>query len=146
MAEWERELLDELEEGPWTEKNVIQRLHEAERTFPALRPMLMLAPDGRIVYPVRASDTNVVPSFSTDLARTLLPTDDSSVWLFDRGQEAELWTQDLTLAERMYRRAVGAAVTGTDRVRALNALARTQRKVGRSNDAVETYARNVAGL
>ena len=143
MAEWERELLDELAEGPWTDQSVIRRLHEAERTFPALRPMLMLAPDGRIVYPVRASDTNVVPSFSAELARTLLPTDDSSVWLFDRGQDAELRTHDLTMAERMYRRAAGAAVTGTDRVRALNALARTQRKVGRSVGAVETYARIV---
>ena len=143
MAEWERELLAELEEGPWTEKNLIQRLHQAELTFPALRPMLMLAPDGRIVYPVRASDPNVVPTFSADLARILLPTDDSSVWLFDRGQEAELWTRDLRLAERMYRRAVGAAVTRTDRVRALNALARTQRKVGRSTEAVETYSRIV---
>ena len=143
MAEWERELLAELDEGPWTEKAVIQRLHGAERTFPALRPMLMLAPDGRIVYPVRASETNVVPSFSAELARILLPTDDSSVWLFDRGQEAELWTRNLRLAERMYRRAVGAAVKSTDRVRALNALARTQRKVGRPEDAVETYARIV---
>ena len=68
MAEWERELLAELDEGPWIEKNVIQRLHGAERTFPALRPMLMLAPDGRIVYPVRASETNVVPSFSAELS------------------------------------------------------------------------------
>ena len=143
MAEWEREMLAELDEGPWTEKNIIQRLHGAERTFPALRPMLMLAPDGRIVYPLRASETNAVPSFSAELARILLPTDDSSVWLFDRGQEAELWTRNLTLAERMYRRAVGAAVTSTDRVRALNALARTQRKVGRPKDAVETYERIV---
>lgn len=140
MVNLERELLAELDAGGWSERQLIESLHKADHAFPALRPFLMLAPDGRVVFPVRARERNRQSAWPSELIR-LLPDGDQYTWLFADGEKAEFERGDYALAERAFRRAAAASTSKADRIRALNAVARTQRKAGRAEAAVETYAR-----
>jgi len=126
MDEWGRGLLAQLEVGPWDRHGVLENLAAAERAFPELRPMVMIDPDGTVVYPggVQAAQ-RVVPA---GLVRAAFAGDDSYTRLVNRGNQSEFYSKDLPTAERLYRRAFGVAADNLQRTRALHALARTHLK------------------
>ncbi len=138
-----RQLLAAIEGEDWSEEAVVARLHSAEPKFPELTPLVMVAADGRALYPVRARvrrDPGAALSYGLGV-----PTTEQGTfgWLIARGQEAEMRDQNPEGAVRLYRRALGTASTLADRTRAINAMARAQTKVGDTQTAIESYRRLV---
>jgi len=132
-------LLAQLEVGPWDRHGVLENLAAAERAFPELRPMVMIDPDGTVVYPggVQAAQ-RVVPA---GLVRAAFAGDDSYTRLVNRGNQSEFYSKDLPTAERLYRRAFGVAADNLQRTRALHALARTHLKAEELEQATEIWRR-----
>ncbi|NKB87222.1 MAG: hypothetical protein GKS06_03245 [Acidobacteria bacterium] len=139
MDTWERELLAELDAGEWTEAAIVARLAAAERAFPELRPIVLLAPDGEVVYPRGARSR--LPALSPGVMQTAFASDGSYAWLLDRGRQSEMSNKDLPAAERLYRRAVGVADNDHERIRAINAMARAHLKASEPTQAAEQWRR-----
>jgi len=139
MEEWGRGLLAQIEVGGWVGHGLLENMAAAERAFPELRPMVMIDPDGNVVYPGGVQAT--LPALPAGLVRTALAGDDSYAWLVNRGKQSELYSKDLPTAERLYRRAVGVAEDDLQRVRALHALARTHLKADEPVQAATTWQR-----
>lgn len=139
MEEWGRGLLAQLEGGGWNGPALLDNLAAAERAFPELRPMVMIDPNGAVVYPSGVRTT--LPALPNGLVRTSYGGDDSYGWLLNRGNQLELPNKDLQTAERLYRRAFGVADDNLQRVRALNALARTHLKANEPDQAASTWQR-----
>ena len=137
--EWGGELLAELDAGGWEERPLLERLAAAERTFPDLRPMVMIDPSGAVVYPRGVQ--RALPALPERLTRRTVPGNDSFAWLIERGKQSELYSEDLPAAERLYRRAIGVAENDHERVRALHALARTHLKANEPDQAIARWER-----
>jgi signal transduction histidine kinase len=131
--------LADLEAGRWDERGLLESLTAAERTFPELRPMVMIDPDGDVIYPSGRQET--VPALPRGVLQTTLSGDDSYAWLLDRAWQSETVSKDLRTAERLYRRAVGVAEDDAQRVRVLHALARTHLKANEPDLATATWER-----
>ncbi len=139
MEEWGNGLLAQLEGGGWNGHALLENLAAAERAFPALRPMVMVDPDGAVVYPGGAQAT--LPALPPGMVQTAYAADDSYGLLVNRGKQSELYSKDLQSAERLYRRAFGVAAGNLQRVRALHALARTHLKADEPDQAASTWQR-----
>ncbi len=139
MEEWGRGLLAQLEVGSWTGQGLLENLALAERTFPELRPMVMIDPEGTVIYPTGVQAT--LPALPAAVSRTAIGGVDSYASLVSRGNQSELYSKDLPTAERLYRRAAGIAEDNLQRVRALHALARTHLKADEPDQAASTWRR-----
>jgi len=139
MEEWGRGLLAQIEAGLWDERGLRENLTAAERQFPALRPLVMIDPDGRVVYPGGVHAT--LPAWPAGLVSTALAGDDSYTRLVSRGNQSEFKSKDLPTAERLYSRAVRVAEGDLQRIRGLHALARTNLKAGEPDQAASNWQR-----
>ncbi len=136
-----RELLAEIDGEEWDSAAVVARLGAAERRLPELRPLVMLAPDGTVVYPSppreAAADELLAPLDEQ-------PSSPTFGWLLTRAEQVELRTTDFEVATNLYRRALRLAGSDLERVLALNGLGRTRLKAAEPDAARSAYERMVA--
>ncbi|MCZ6507687.1 MAG: hypothetical protein O7A04_06530 [Acidobacteria bacterium] len=120
-------------------QTVLERLHEAERNDPVLRPLVLLEESGIVLYPSRGWP---VPGLSSRAGRR----GDSREFgpAFAAAEESELREGRPAAASRLYAAAVETASTDDEFLRALNGLARCELKAGRPVPAARAYERLIA--
>lgn len=141
MDAWHRELLEVIDGDDWSEAAVVERVRKAEEKFAFLRPLLMLATEGRVIYPLR-SRASTEPGAAIEFGVGGFGAASGTFgWLVARAEEAELRDDNGAAAVRLYERAVRTAPSTEQRVRALNGLARTQLNGRQATAALHSYER-----
>lgn len=133
METWEREMLAEVEGADWDTTALIARIQRAERSFPELRPIVLVDPSGTIVYPLRARATDA----PAEGAAVEEPGTAFTRLLADAAEREE--AADLAGADRMFARAASAARSYRTKVLALEGLARVRMKRGDGASAAVLY-------